>query len=103
NGKPATELTPETIAAARAGVAALVVAGRRAGCPIRYIYAHRQADSWRRADPGQESRERVVLEYAVPVLGLETRPHEKIRHHTIRQRDGKPIPVEWDPDGKGRY
>lgn len=102
HGEP-TELTEETVMAARAGVKLLVEEGRKRGCPIRYIYAHRQADSWRRADPGEELWRRVVLEYAVPDLKLETRPAEKFKHHKGRARDGYPVPKRWDPRGVGSY
>lgn len=102
HGKP-TELTEVTVAAARAGVKLLVEEGRKRGCPIKYIYAHRQTDSWRRADPGEELWRRVVLEYAVPELKLETRPEEKFRHRKGRARDGYPVPKRWDPRGVGSY
>lgn len=102
HGKP-TELTEETVMTARAGVKLLVEEGRKRGCPIKYIYAHRQADSWRRADPGEGLWRRVVVEYAVPELKLETVPAEKFRNAKGRARDGYPIPKRWDPNGVGSY
>ncbi|HVI00877.1 MAG TPA: N-acetylmuramoyl-L-alanine amidase [Enhygromyxa sp.] len=101
-GSP-TALSEETVAAARAGVRLLLELGRAAGCEIKYIYAHRQCDSWRAADPGQGLWQRVVLEYAVPELGLETRPRETFSHPEGQRRHGYPVPVLWDPDGEGRY
>jgi hypothetical protein len=38
----------------------------------------------------------VVLEYAVPVLGLKTNPRFTIG-------GGRMIPKSWDPDGMGSY
>lgn len=102
HGQP-TRLKDETVLAARVGVKLLVTEGRRIGCPVRYIYAHRQADSWRQADPGEELWRRVVLEYAVPVLGLETRPAERYPNRKGPKRHGMPIPAAWDPDGVGKY
>lgn len=99
-----TPMTDTVVHAARMGVKLLVEEGRRAGMPIRYIFAHRQADAWRRADPGQGLYQRVVLEYAVPELGLEARPSETFRHPKTSARDGWPVPREWDADrGVGDY
>jgi hypothetical protein len=74
--------------AARMGVKALVDRGRMQGMPIRYIWAHRQSNKDRGRDPGEEIWKRVVLEYAVPVLGLEIQPD-------LRVGDGNPIPASW--------
>lgn len=98
-----TPLTDATIRAARAGVKWLMEEGRRLGMPIRYIWAHRQFDSWRRADPGQGLWKAVVVEYAVPVLGLEVLYGETLSHPKGSSRRGKPVPAEWDPNGVGRY
>lgn len=102
HGNP-TVLTDVTIAAARAGVKLLVEVARAAGCPVRYIFAHRQSDAWRAADPGEALWGAVVLDYAVPVLGLETRPGDWFAHHKGPTRNGKPVPTRWDPAGVGRY
>lgn len=96
NGKKATEVTPNLITAARAGIELLVREGRKLGMPIEYIHAHRQSSATRRDDPGEELWELVVLEFAVPVLGL------KVERQRVL-RDGRPIPLEWDPDGYGAY
>lgn len=106
--QPETPLTDELVAAARAGLELLVNEGRRAGCPIKYIYAHRQCDRWRRADPGEGVWRRVVLEYAVPELGLVTQPQRWFRHpyhkdELYKRRHGRPIPRNWDPGGDGEY
>jgi peptidoglycan hydrolase-like protein with peptidoglycan-binding domain len=95
NGTP-DKVTDELVAASRAGINLLVTEGRKMGMPIRYIKAHRQSSDTRRNDPGQELWERVVLQYAVPVLKLETQPNLVID-------GGMPIPLEWDPDGSGHY
>ena len=60
--------------------------------PIEFIWAHRQSSASRRSDPGQSLWQEVVLAYAVPVLGLKTQPARI-------WGDGRPIPVEWQPDG----
>lgn len=96
NGDPATALTDESIAAAREALRWLVETGRRAGMPIEWIHAHRQSSATRRSDPGQELWQALVLDYAKPVLGLKTRPAYVLG-------DGRPVPVEWDPEGVGRY
>jgi hypothetical protein len=56
--------------------------------PIQYIWAHRQSNKDRGRDPGEEIWKRVVLQYAVPVLGLEIQPEFKIG-------DGRTIPPHW--------
>jgi peptidoglycan hydrolase-like protein with peptidoglycan-binding domain len=97
-------LTDGLIAAAREGIRLLLESARAAGCPIRWIYAHRQADSWRRADPGEGLWRAVVLEYAVPVLGLATRPGYSLPDPQREpKRHGLAIPIDWDPDGVGSY
>ncbi len=74
--------------------------GRKLGMPIEYVHAHRQSSATRRADPGEELWKRVVLEFGVPVLGLTTEPARTLPG---RNGDGRPIPLEWDPDGVGSY
>jgi len=104
NSRPVTPMTDGLVASAREGLRALVEEGRKLGAPVRYIYAHRQADSWRRADPGEEAWQRIVLEYAVPVLGLLTRPLLTLPDpQRDPKRRGLAIPVQWDPAGKGQY
>lgn len=98
-----TVLTEATIEAARAGLRLLVEEGRRIGCPIKYIYAHRQTDSWRRADPGEGLWRRVVVEYAVIDLELEVRQAESFSNVKGRTRHGKTVPLAWDPNGVGKY
>lgn len=98
-----TKLTDEVIEAARMGVKLLVEEGRRLGCPIKFIYAHRQCDSWRRADPGEGLWKRVALEYAVPELGLIARQNETFSHPKGGTRTGLTIPRRWDPSGAGNY
>lgn len=99
-----TPLTEATVRAARAGIKLLLEIARRIGCDIKYIYAHRQADIWRTADPGEELWQRVALEYAVRELGLKTLPSKTFAHPKGSARDGVPIPIEWDPNnGVGKY
>ncbi len=93
-GKPL--MTDLLLEAAEAAVKYAVTQGRKEGMPLRYIYAHRQSSAARRRDPGQEVWERVVLGYAVPALGLETRLGYKVG-------GGRPIPLAWDPAGVGKF
>ena len=95
-GGDPTVLTDATVETARAALAWLVEEGRREGMPIRYVYAHRQSSDTRRSDPGEELWRRVVLDYAVPELGLETQPARTWGR-------GEPVPLEWAPAGVGRY
>ena len=94
-GKP-TPLTAVTVDAARAALRWLVEQGRAEGMPIEDVYAHRQSNGNRRSDPGQELWERVVEEYAIPVLGLRAR-------YEVALGTGRPIPREWSSRGIGRY
>jgi N-acetyl-anhydromuramyl-L-alanine amidase AmpD len=67
------------------------------GAPLHHILAHRQLSSERPGDPGGEIWRRVVLEWAVPQLGLMTLPK-------YSANGGRPIPLEWDPaGGEGHY
>jgi hypothetical protein len=81
-------MSDRLVYAAREGVRALWQKGRDEGMPIRYIWAHRQSNKDRGGDPGEEIWKRVVLEYAVPVLGLEPLPDAVVG-------DGRPIPDGW--------
>jgi hypothetical protein len=96
NGKAATPVTDASIKAARAGIELLVQEGRALGMPIEYLHAHRQCSSSRRSDPGEELWRRVVLEFCVPVLGLKLEQGRT-------WKEGRPIPVGWDPAGVGAY
>lgn len=92
-------LNEGTVAAARAALAWLLAEGRREGMFLRrepVIYAHRQSNETRRSDPGQAIWKALVLDYAVPVLGCVTDPKFTVG-------DGRPVPVQWDPAGVGRY
>lgn len=88
------ELDELTIETAKQTLEALYVHARGAGCPIKYIVAHRQSSATRRSDPGEAIWRAVVLDHAVAKLGLQTRPHAVVG-------DGRPIPLSWDPAGKG--
>lgn len=96
-GGPPTELTDRTVETACAALKWMVEEAARYGAEIEYVYAHRQSSDSRRSDPGEEIWQRVVLEYAVPVLGLKTRPERALGK-------GRRIPVVWDADnGMGEY
>lgn len=93
-GEP-TELTEETVAAARAAIRWLVEEAAREGIAIRKITGHRISNDARRADPGEGPWKRVVLP-AAEELGLEV-----IRRSPWNQ--GEHIPTDWDPEGIGAY
>lgn len=96
--------TIELIESSREALRALVELGRAEGMPLRYIWAHRQSSPTRRSDPGEELWRRVVLEYAVPVLGLVTEPALTLESKSAKSKGhGRPIPLAWDPDGVGSY
>lgn len=86
----------EILEAAKAGLKYLVDEGRARGMPIQFLWAHRQSNLERRGDPGEEIWRKLVLEYAVPVLGLTTRLTDVIE-------EGRPVPKDWDPNGEGRF
>lgn len=88
-----TDLTVET---ARAAIKWLYDEGRKLRMPLRVVYSHRQSNGQKPSDPGEALWKRVVLEYAVPVLGMSTAPIRTIG-------DGKPIPREWDSSSTARY
>jgi hypothetical protein len=93
-------VTTTIVDCAREALTWMVDQGREQGMPITNIYAHRQSSGNRRSDPGQELWERVVLEYAVPKLGLRTHPLLSIGNGKTR---GRPIPRAWDPAAQGPY
>jgi hypothetical protein len=95
-GGPPMMLDSATIAAACATAERLCrdVAAFE-GCKLRYVMAHRQTSATRRADPGEEIWRKVVLDYIVPVLGLQ------VRYDTAGT--GREIPAAWDPNGVGAY
>jgi len=95
-GKAPSKITTDTVDTAREALRLLVTLGREEGMPIEFIHAHRQSSGTRRSDPGQGLWKAVVLDYAVPVLGLKTQPWRAIG-------EGRTIPKKWDPQGVGPY
>ena len=89
-------LTEDALWAACEGLSLLVKGGRAMGMPIKYILAHRQSSSTRRADPGWEIWDKVALKYGREQLGLIPRPD-------LVDRDGRPIPKEWDEAATALY
>ncbi len=83
----------EILQAARDGIEYIVEHGREMGMPLKYIWAHRQSSMTRQDDPGEELWRRIVLEFAVPTLGLVMQPT-----YTC---GGLPLPVEWLDDRRG--
>lgn len=100
NGKPASPTGPEFIAGCRSALGYLYEEGRRAGMPIEYVWAHRQSTQ-KPSDPGQELWEEVVINFGIKELGL--KPQYDLVLKNRQGVSGKPIPVEWDPHGVGRY
>lgn len=92
----ATPLTVEGLEAAREGMRMLKKRAESEGCLIEFVEAHRQFSDSRRADPGQEIWRKVVMEFAVPVLGL------KVRNDHVLD-GGYPIPKQWDPASSAPY
>lgn len=100
NGEPPTPVTPEFITVCRNATGYLYEEGRKLGMPIEYAYAHRQSTA-KPSDPGQELWELVVIDFAVKELKLKVKYDFTLTDRNGRK--GKPIPVEWDPNGVGHY
>lgn len=95
-GGTATPLDDRAVETFRAAVKWIVDEGRRLGSPLQYVWAHRQSNGKKPSDPGQGIWQRVVMEYAVPVLGLQPQIERTIA-------DGKPIPRQWDARSTAKY
>lgn len=97
-------VTDKIVQAACAGIKLLVDRGRATGMPIEFIHAHRQSSPTRRADPGETIWQEVVLNYAVPVLGLKMEP-ERAWVSTSKKAPGpgRPVPREWDDKASAPY
>ncbi len=78
------------------GLTYLVEEGRKLGCPIEDLYAHRQSSWSRRADPGEELWDEVALKHGEQVLGLKL-------HTAWFMDDGRAIPREWDARSLDKY
>ncbi|MCP4204260.1 MAG: hypothetical protein GY769_20275 [bacterium] len=94
--EPPMVLTPARIRGGRAAVRYAVEEGRKQGMPIRFVYAHRQSNGGKPGDPGEALWQALVIDYAVPVLGL-------VPRYDFTLDDGRPIPKQWDPNGVGSY
>ena len=95
-GGTATPLDDRAIETFRASVKWIVEEGRRLGSPLEYVWAHRQSNGQKPSDPGAAIWKHVVLEYAVPTLGL------KVQNERVLG-DGKQIPAGWDPRATAKY
>lgn len=93
-GKP-TPLDEPALATLCVTAATLVELARGEGCPIEWVYAHRQFEASRRSDPGHEMWRDFVLGFCVGRLGLKTRPD-----YTLG--DGRAIPASWG-EGTAKY
>jgi hypothetical protein len=88
-------MTNEDVKAAQLGIVTLYREAKKAGCPIKYIVAHRQSSAARLRDPGEEIWRRVVLPVASR-LGLELKPD-------YITGTGKPIPDYWGREVPPNY
>lgn len=90
---PETPVTEAVVESARLALRTLVTLGRAEGMPIELIWAHRQSSPTRRSDPGEALWRALVVDYAVPVLGLAVEPERILR--TRKGEPGRPIPEMW--------
>lgn len=84
-----------TIEAGRKAILELASLARSAGCPLKYIYAHRQSSGSRRADPG-EWLWKELAPFAETRVGL-----APMLDYVID--DGRPIPSQWDSRATATY
>jgi hypothetical protein len=100
-----TDVTEAIVDAACDALTWMVEEGYAAGMPLEHIWAHRQSNKNRRADPGEELWKRVVLGYAVPVLGLRVQNVRRLQSKSRKSRGwGRRIPHQWDEaHGLGEY
>ena len=101
NAGPETPLTDTLILTARLAVRVLMEQAAIEGITIRRIVAHRQSSATRRADPGSALWKAVVVEHAVPVLGLRVEPDLVLV--AKNGRPGRPIPAAWGGPAGYRY
>lgn len=90
------QISDQALASFCAGLKHCVDRGRSEGMPIKYIWAHRQSSSSRRADPGWEIWWKVAVEYGENALGLQSRLNEHFD-------SGRPIPKAWDARAAAEY
>jgi hypothetical protein len=95
-------LTARTIAAARKAVQFSVEQGRKLGCPITNIAAHRNFHGSRISDPGQEIWREVAL-WAVEALDLRIDYELEYKSKKDPRMNGRKIPRPWDPSAKVDY
>lgn len=86
--------SPEHRIAFRECIRALVFQAEKEGIHIRYVFAHRQSSSTRRADPGFEIWGETIA--IAQDLGLRTSPGSYLG-------GGRPIPEQWDPESFRLY
>lgn len=96
-------LTEEQVRAGQQALATVVELGRKEGCPMTHLWAHRQSNGKKPGDPGEELWQRLVLEFAVPKLGLVLERDRFWKGSTAVTPTGRAIPKEWDPDAKASY
>lgn len=95
-GSKPTPLLDTVILTAQEALEELFTRAIELGCPIEYVYAHRQSSPSRMSDPGWEIWQTVVLDFAVKKLKLKTQ-------NAFTVGGGKPIPKQWDPSSNAEY
>lgn len=80
-------LTPPLIQAARDALEYIMLRSKELAMPIKYIWAHRQSSPTKENDPGEEIWKKIVLDFAVPILGLE------VQNNFVS--GGRAIPSSW--------
>jgi hypothetical protein len=88
--------TAAQIQAARDAVGWICAAIAAQGGNVRFLYAHRQSSTDRRADPGSRVWENVGL-WGQQTLGLSA------GKAGYKVGTGRPIPREWDPSSTAAY
>lgn len=101
-GPPETVWTRSRLETACEALRRLVTEARAAGHPCDRVWTHRQSNGKRRADPGEEIW-RDLGDFAVRELGMRKDPALILPASTPRSSAGRPIPLDWDPAGVGRY
>ena len=96
-GGDPTVLTEAAVKSACNAIDKIMIRMAELGGRLRYVAPHRISSDARRADPGQEPWQRIALDYAVAVHGL-----EPVNESPWTQ--GRHVPTEWDPEnGIGEY
>lgn len=97
---PETPVTETLVEAGRLALRTLVEEGAKEGIQLRWIFAHRQSSPTRRSDPGSALWRALVIDYAIPVLGLQSDVSLVMES---KKGPGRPIPSPWGGPASFRY